>query len=252
MLHLVWGFWLIQWVCQKVGDFFQPKQSSFYWGLALPWRMVDSRLGLGWRFLLYLEKFPSIYYLRECFCLFQMFKECIRMMCFSSICCYDHSFQTVHVSDVWRILYGDYLSANIQDVGRHPHSLSLKRKLQTGVVMAIPLQGLQISWLWKEQQKTSSWHMWLKLYFASSRDNQAHQICPNQGLNMLLSAKVDQPLLSHRAGSRPSTPSMVSVPWNKKGNLLSQNDVVKKQGISIKIIPQFGGGESNLMQMANY
>lgn len=163
------------------------------------------------------------------------------MMCFSSICCYDHSFQTVHVSDVWRILYGDYLSANIQDVGRHPHSLSLKRKLQTGVVMAIPLQGLQISWLWKEQQKTSSWHMWLKLYFASSRDNQAHQICPNQGLNMLLSAKVDQPLLSHRAGSRPSTPSMVSVPWNK-GNLLSQNDVVKKQGISIKIIPQFGGG----------
>lgn len=27
-----------------------------------------------------------------------------------------------------------------------------------------------------------------------------------------------------------------------KGNLLSQNDVVKKQGISIKIIPQFGGG----------
>lgn len=142
------------------GFFFQPKKSSFYWGLALPWRMVDSRLGLGWlsdwqprsrAFLLYLEKS-----LGECFCLLQMFKECTRMMCFSSICCYHHSFSNGACFWFWKILYGDYLSGNIQDVGRHPHSLSLKRKLQTGVV-AIPLQGLQISWSWNDQQKTSSW-----------------------------------------------------------------------------------------------
>lgn len=118
--------------------------------------------------------------------------------------------------------------------------MKLKTKAPIRSCYGDPTSRFASCQMWTDKQKTSSWWCWLNCIFQAPATIKRIKYFRIKARTCCCPQKIDQPLLSHRAGSRPSTPSMVSVPW-KKGNLLLSKEVAKSWDFH-KNSPNLSGG----------